>query len=130
VEAEKGGDMIESLGVTASDVKFIMKHGVKIFFIDDRHHHDTDWALLKARGALVVNVDEVEHLEQIPQDRTVIVYSTSPGDERSSRTAKSLQQHGWRDAHFLVGGFDAYCEAGLPVEDIGSARATKKIMLL
>ncbi|KAA0888317.1 rhodanese-like domain-containing protein [Oryzomonas rubra] len=123
--------MIEGLGVTVNELKSLMKRGDQLFFVDDRHHQDWDWAVKKVRGALRLNDDEVEkHLKQIPRDRTIIVYSTCPGDERSSRTAKLLQQLGWNDSHFLVGGFNAYCEEGLPVEDIGAGDSTKKIMLL
>jgi rhodanese-related sulfurtransferase len=118
--------MAEELGITANEVKFRLKHGDQLFFLEIRHHQDWDWAALKVRGALRINDDEVEkHLEQIPRDHTIIVYSSCPGDERSTRTAKLLQQLGWNDAHFLVGGFDAYCEEGLPVEDLGRGITTR-----
>ncbi|MSM39082.1 MAG: sulfurtransferase [Geobacter sp.] len=123
--------MVNGLGITANDLKSRMNRGDQLFFVDVRHHHDWDWAVLKVRGALRVNDDEaVKHLEQIPRNQTIIVYSTCPGDERSSHTATLLQQLGWNDAHFLVGGFDAYCEEGLPVEELGRGSTTRKIMLL
>lgn len=123
--------MNDELGITADELKLRMKSGAQLFFVDDRHHQDWDWAVLKVRGALRINDDEVEkHLEQIPRDHTIIVYSSCPGDERSSYTATLLQQRGWNDTHFLVGGFNAYCEAGLPVEDVGRGITTRKIMLL
>lgn len=123
--------MVEEIGITAAEVKFRLKHGDLLFFLEIRHHQDWDWAALKVRGALRINDYEVEtHLEQIPRDHTIIVYSSCPGDERSTRTAKLLQQLGWNDTHFLVGGFDAYCEEGLPVEDLGRGTTTRKIMLL
>jgi len=123
--------MNDELGITADELKSRMKRGAQLFFVDDRHHQDWDWAVLKVRGALRVNDDEVEkHLEQIPRDHTIIVYSSCPGDERSTYTAKLLKQLGRNDVHFLIGGFDAYCEAGLPVEDVGSGITTRKIMLL
>jgi rhodanese-related sulfurtransferase len=123
--------MIEILEVTASEVKSCMKRGEQLFFIDIRHHQDWDLAVLKVRGALRVNDDEVEkHLEEIPRDRTIIVCSTCRSDEPSSRAAKLLQQLGWNDVHLLVGGFNKYCEEGLPVEEIGAGSTTRKIMLL
>lgn len=123
--------MIDKLGITAAELKSFMERGDQFFFVDDRHHQDWDWAVIKARGALRINDDEVEkHLEQIPRDHTIIVYSSCPGDERSTRTAKLLQQLGRDDAHFLIGGFNAYCEEGLPVEEVGRGSTTRKIMLL
>ena len=123
--------MIEELGITASEVESMIKNGDQLFFVDVRHHQDWDWAVLKARGALRVNDDQVDqNVELIPRERTVIVYSSCVNDERSCYTARLLQERGWQDAHYLVGGFNAYCEEGLPVEDIGSGSATRKIMLL
>jgi rhodanese-related sulfurtransferase len=123
--------MIDGLGITADELKSRMKRGDQLFFVDARHHQDCDWAVMKVRGALRVNDDEVEkHLEQIPRDRTIVVYSTCPGDERSSHAATLIQQLGWNDVHFLIGGFDAYCEEGLPVEEVGRGDTTRNIMLL
>lgn len=119
--------MIENFEVTANEVKSHIKGGDQLFFVNIRHHQDWDLAVMKVRGALRVNDNEVEeHLGQIPQDRPIIVYSSCPGDEPSIRTAKLLQQHGWNDVHFLVGGFNAYCREGLPVEAIGEGSTVKK----
>lgn len=118
-------------GITANEVKFRIKNGDRLFFVNIRHHQDWDLAVMKVRSALRINDDEVEkHLEQIPRDRTIIVYSTCPGDEPSIRTAKLLQQHGWNDVRFLVGGFKAYCQEGLPVEEIGAGSSVRRVMLL
>lgn len=123
--------MIDELGITASEVKSRMKSGDQFFFVNIRHHRDWDLAVMKVRGALRINDDEVDkHLEQIPRDRTIIVYSTCPGDEPSARAAELLQQRGWNDVHFLIGGFKTYCQEGLPVEEIGEGSSVRKIMLL
>ena len=113
--------------VTANEIKSRMKSGDPLFFLNIRHHQDWDTGLLKARGALRVNDNEVEeHLEQIPRDSTIIVYSTCPGDEPCIRTVEVLQQHGWNDVHFLVGGFKAYCIEGLPVEKLNSEESASR----
>ena len=123
--------MMDGFEITADEVKSRLKRGEKPFFVNVRHHQDWDLAVMKIRGALRVPDDEVEqHIDEIPCDRTIIVYSTCPGDEPSVRTARFLQQQGWNDVHFLVGGFKAYCQEGLPVEEIGVGSATRKIMLL
>ncbi len=123
--------MFERSQVSVSELKSQMKRGEEPFFVNLRHSHDWDLAVMKARGALNLADDEVEqHMEEIPRNRPVIIYSRCPGDEPSIRAAEILRQHGWQDVHPLVGGFKAYLEAGLPVEEIGEGSKTRKIMLL
>lgn len=113
-------------------VKSRMKDGSPLFFLHVRHHTDWDTGLFKAYGALCVPDDEVEkHLDEIPRDRTVIVYSTCPGDDASTEAAKVLQRSGWNDVHPLRGGFAKYLQEGLPVQNLDEGRIVmKKLMLL
>jgi rhodanese-related sulfurtransferase len=98
--------MMNGFEVAIDEVKARMKSGGQLFFVNVRHHQDWDLAVMKVRGAPRVPDNEVEkHLDEIPRDRTIIVYSTCPGDEGSIRAAQMLQQHGWNDVHPLVGGF-------------------------
>ncbi|HEX8960039.1 MAG TPA: rhodanese-like domain-containing protein [Geobacteraceae bacterium] len=123
--------MKDGFVITADEVRARLKSGEQLFFVNLRHHQDWDLAVMKARGALRLPDNEVElHSEEIPRERPVVVYSTCPGDEPSIRAARFLQEHGWNDAHALIGGFKAYCQAGLPVEEIGEGSSVKKIMLL
>lgn len=120
--------MMDEFGITADEVKSRMKSGENLFFVNLRHHQDWDLAVMKVRGALRVPDDRLEqHLAEIPRDRAIIVYSTCPGDEPSLRAARFLQQQGWNDVHFLVGGFNKYCEEGLPVEEVGEGSTSKKL---
>ncbi|EHP86498.1 Rhodanese domain protein [Geobacter metallireducens RCH3] len=117
--------------ISAAEVKARMNAGEQLFFVNLRHHQDWDLAVMQVRGALRIDDDKVEaHLEEIPRERTVVVYSTCPGDEPSARVARLLQEHGWKDAHSLIGGFEAYCQEGLPVEEIGEGSSVRKIMML
>jgi len=123
--------MLEGYDVTASAVKECLQHGDPLQFVELRHHHEHDWSLFKARGALRLESDALElHLAEIPHNRPIVVFSDCPGDETSTRAAQLLLKHGWNDVHKLVGGFDAYLEAGLPVEPVSSAVPATRIMLL
>src|SRR5262245_49619036 len=87
--------IMEGFEVTAAAVKEHLKGGDPLFFVNLRHHQDWDTAIFKARGALRVPDDEVEkHLDEIPHDRTIVIYSICPGDEPSIRVAQSLRQYG------------------------------------
>lgn len=121
--------MMNGFEVTIDEVKARMESGDSLFFVNVLHHQDRDWAVMKVRGAVRVPDNEVEmHLNEIPRDRTIIVYSTCPGNEQSIRVVQILQQHGWSDAHPLIGGFNVYLDAGLPVEEIGRGNKTLDIM--
>lgn len=121
--------MLKGFNVTAEAVKEHMHHGDPLQLVELRHHHIHEWSLFKARGALRCDYDTVEeHLEEIPHDRPVVIFSECPGDETSNRAAQLLLQKGWNDVHKLTGGFDAYLEAGLPVEPVSRAVPATRIM--
>ena len=123
--------MLEGFDVTAEAVKEYMHHGDPLQFVEVRHHHEHDWSLFKVRGALRVGNDALDqHLAEIPHDRPIVVLSECPGEENSARAAQMLQKLGWNDVHKLVRGFDAYLEAGLPVEPVTKAVPATRIMLL
>jgi hydroxyacylglutathione hydrolase len=56
----------------------------------------------------------IERLEQLPRDRQLIVYCNS--GVRSQTVTGLLQNHGYENVLNLVGGIDAWQEAGLPLE--------------
>jgi rhodanese-related sulfurtransferase len=123
--------MLKGFDVTAEAVKEHMHHGDPLLFVELRHRHEHDWSLFKARGALRFENNSLEqHLTEIPHDRPIVVFSDCPGDENSVQATQVLKKHGWNDVHKLIGGFDAYLEAGLPVEPVSKAVPATRIMLL
>jgi len=123
--------MLEGFNVTAETVKDHLHHGDPLVFVELRHRHAHDWGLFKARGSLRFENSTLEqHLAEIPHDRPVVVFSDCPGDETTVQAAQFLRKNGWNDVHKLIGGFDAYLEAGLPVEAVSKAVPATRIMLL
>ena len=123
--------MLKEFAVTAEAVKEHLHHGDSVQFVELRHHHKHDWGLYKAHGALRLENDALEqHLSEIPYDRPIVVFSECPGEEAANQAAQVLQKHGWNHVHKLVGGFNAYLEAGLPVDPVSEAVPATRIMLL
>lgn len=123
--------MLKGFDVTAEAVKEHVHHGDPLQFVELRHNYKHDWSLFKARGALCFDNDAVEqHLAEIPHDRPIVVFSDFPGEETTARAVQMLLNKGWNDVHKLTGGFDAYLEAGLPVEPVSKAVPATRIMLL
>jgi rhodanese-related sulfurtransferase len=123
--------MWKGFEVTIDTVKQHIEEGDIPQFVEVRHHQDHDWSLYKARG--VVRVDDNElgrHLSEIPHNRAIVLYSTCPEDEASIRAARLLMNEGWDDVHPLVGGFNAYLNAGLPVENVSKEIPATRIMYL
>ena len=123
--------MMDGFVVTTETIVSALSGGEQLFFINLLHHLHQDMSLLKARGALRISDDKIQkHFDEIPHDCTVIIYSNCQGDEPSIRAARLLQQNGWDDVHPLEGGFNAYLDAGLPVEEIDRGTSPTKTMLL
>ena len=52
----------------------------------------------------------------LPADAWLVAYCTCPNEETSARVTRDLQRAGFSRARALVGGFDAWRAAGLPLE--------------
>ncbi|HXQ73829.1 MAG TPA: rhodanese-like domain-containing protein [Pyrinomonadaceae bacterium] len=108
---------MEATRVTVDEVKNRMDRGEVFTFVDTRNPKAWAEADTKSPGAIRIPEKEVqEHLDQIPHDRTVITYCTCPHEASSASVAQTLMENGWKNVHPLYGGFDAWNEAGLPVE--------------
>ena len=71
---------------------------------------------IRIPGAILIPLGEVpQRLAEIPEGRDVYVYCRMGG--RSARAAEFLRAHGRPAAYNVVGGIDAWKEAGLPVAE-------------
>jgi rhodanese-related sulfurtransferase len=120
--------MTSELTVGPEWVREHMKRGEAVFFVEVRHAGDWDLAVQKARGALRLTSDDAHrHLDQIPRERTVVVYSTAPNDVPAEALVMQLTGAGYPHARLLAGGFKAYLSAGLPVEEIGEGYKMQRL---
>jgi rhodanese-related sulfurtransferase len=114
---------MSALEITVDAVKEQMKRGEALFFLEVRPGGDKDLAVMKVRGARRLADDDVQHhLDEIPRERKVVLYSIAANDEPAVRAARLLLKQGFTNVQVLTGGFQAYLTAGLPVEEIGAAR--------
>jgi len=88
----------------------------QLTFVDVRRHPSGE----QVRGAVRYDPEALLAAGKLalplPHNRPIIVYCTSPNEATSARVALKLRESGYRDAVALVGGFDAYVDAGLPTE--------------
>lgn len=108
---------MEATRVTIEEVKERMDRGEPFTFVDARNAQAWAEAETKLPGAIRVPVEEVEqHLSEIPHDRTVITYCTCPHEGSSAQVAQKLAEHSYKNVHPLFIGFEAWQQAGLPLE--------------
>ena len=108
---------MEATRVTIDEVTARMDRGEQFTFVDARNPDAWAEAETKLPGAIRVPADQVEqHLSEIPHDRTVITYCTSPHEASSALVAQKLAEHGYKNVHPLFIGLEAWQKAGLPME--------------
>ncbi|MCB9779665.1 MAG: rhodanese-like domain-containing protein [Alphaproteobacteria bacterium] len=89
-----------------------------LFLLDIRERHEVRLGWLQ--GAHWIAMNSVPgRLDEIPRDRTVVVYCAA--GMRSFSVAHWLREQGWTDAWSLVGGAGAGVEAGVPWDPQGPA---------
>ena len=70
-----------------------------------------------------------EHIKELPRDRDIVLYCTCPNEASAAQVAKLLIDSGFLRVRPLLGGLEAWIEAGHPVESLSSdppAPATDK----
>jgi len=68
-------------------------------------------------GALLADVNSVDRIVgQVPVEAELIVYCTCPNEASAAVVAKALMAHGYKRVRPLLGGLDAWEEAGFPVD--------------
>ena len=69
-------------------------------------------------GALPVDIDQIHTwIGHLPKDGEIILYCTCPNDASAARVAKILIDLGYERVRPLLGGLDAWAEAGYSVQD-------------
>ncbi|HET9763670.1 MAG TPA: DedA family protein/thiosulfate sulfurtransferase GlpE [Casimicrobiaceae bacterium] len=70
-------------------------------------------------GALHLPLHGFEtHIAELPRDREIILYCSCPNEASAAQVAKLLMNHGFARVRPLLGGLDAWIEAGHPVRGL------------
>jgi sulfur-carrier protein adenylyltransferase/sulfurtransferase len=103
--------------IRAVDVKEMMDSGKEIVLIDVRSSKEWGESDVKLPCALRIHITEIDnYLEKIPKNKPVIAYGTCRHEKLSVRVTQTLFENGFNNAHFLMGGFDAWVSAGYLLE--------------
>ncbi len=97
----------------------ILANGDSVTIVDHRHPAEVEREGAKILGALLIRPDELRsRSSEIPRDQEVVLYCTCPNEATSARVALQLRRAGIRRVRPLSGGFEAWRNAGYPVEPV------------
>jgi membrane protein DedA with SNARE-associated domain/rhodanese-related sulfurtransferase len=79
-------------------------------------------------GALHLPMQGFEsHIAELPREREIILYCSCPNEASAAQIAKLLMNAGFRRVRPLLGGLEAWIEAGHPVDTLAVARVVEQI---
>jgi membrane protein DedA with SNARE-associated domain/rhodanese-related sulfurtransferase len=105
--------------ITVDELQTLIQTGAKPTIIDARSPGARTRDGRRIPGAVLVDTAELEKgVPELPTDRDIVVYCTCPNEASAARIAKSLMTKGFTRVRPLLGGFDAWVEAGFSVDDL------------
>src|SRR5215468_10509957 len=103
--------------ITPGELKRRLDAGDDLVIVDLRTAFDIEQAPYRIPGARVIDPSELRHPgHTIPRDSEVVFYCAEPREATSARVALRAAAIGFRHVHPLLGGLEAWRQAGFPVE--------------
>ena len=73
-------------------------------------------------GALMADLRGIDQeLNQVPIDQDVVIYCSCPNEVSAAKAAKGLLMQGYRKVRPLLGGLDAWADAGYAIDRVASS---------
>jgi membrane protein DedA with SNARE-associated domain/rhodanese-related sulfurtransferase len=111
--------MLRMARITVDELQALIQAGAEPTIIDVRSPGARARDGRRIPGAVLVNMAELDHrVPELPTDRDIVLYCTCPNEASAARIAKSLMTRGFTRVRPLLGGFDAWVEAGLSVDNL------------
>jgi rhodanese-related sulfurtransferase len=105
---------IERITVEQLMAKLVKHEQVTII---DVRGKDYDAGDSRIKGALRISPNELKsHLSEIPRDREIVTYCACSTDGGAVNSARVLLANGFKNVRALKGGWNAWRQAGGPVE--------------
>lgn len=100
--------------ISVGELNELLESGQSPVIIDTRAPHlvESGWI----PGARFVSLDQVDALEALESDASVVLYCACPNEVTAAQVAKALIQRGYSNVRPLHGGIDAWIAAGYRVE--------------
>jgi len=107
--------------ITVGELRQLMDDGETLVILDVRpkEARAQDGIIPGAIAAHPTEIDRV--LENYTRDAEIVVYCACPNEESAATAARHLKQAGFKKIRPLLGGIDAWIEAGHPIERLDEA---------
>jgi NhaP-type Na+/H+ or K+/H+ antiporter/rhodanese-related sulfurtransferase len=112
-----GLDLAERMPI--EELQRLMASGEPVFVLDARSERSFLDSASFAGGAIRIDPDRaVKDVTQlkVPKDARIVPFCACPNDKTSVAVAQELRKAGWPKTQALLGGWEAWQHAGLPVE--------------
>jgi membrane protein DedA with SNARE-associated domain/rhodanese-related sulfurtransferase len=119
--------MLRMARITVDELQALIQAGAKPTIMDVRSPGARARDGRRIPGALLVDMAQLEKaFPELPTDRDIVVYCTCPNEASAARVAKSLMTRGFTRVRPLLGGFDAWVEAGFSVDPLPAAGTVRE----
>jgi len=104
--------------ITVSELRQLIDDGQELVILDVRPQHvRVQDGIIP--GAISAHPADVDHtIKSYSRDAEIIVYCACPNEESAATAAKHLKQAGFKKIRPLLGGIEAWRQAGHPIERI------------
>jgi rhodanese-related sulfurtransferase len=104
----------------------LVEGGREPVFLDTRNPMHWEKSENQIPGSLRIwRMELEERIGEVPRGRPVVTYCACHYEHSSTRAALILEEYDFPEIHILVGGFNAWRDAGLPLEKKQSALSTQ-----
>ena len=102
--------------ITVAELRQMIDEGQNLVIVDVRPKdvREQDGIIPGAVSAHPSDIDPI--VRDFPRDSEIVVYCACPNEESAATAAKHLKRAGFKRIRPLLGGIDAWVEAGEPVE--------------
>ena len=112
---------LEMARITVSELNNALAEGRGPLVVDIRGMANRIVDTRTIPGAILADLAGLDELvKEVPTDREMVIYCTCPNEISAARAALILSQRGYRRVRPLLGGLDAWADAGYPVQELVS----------
>jgi membrane protein DedA with SNARE-associated domain/rhodanese-related sulfurtransferase len=112
---------LEMARITVSELKDALAEGRGPLVVDIRGMANRIVDTRTIPGAMLADLAGLDELvKEVPRDRELVIYCACPNEISAARAAQLLGQRGYLRVRPLLGGLDAWADAGYPVDELVS----------
>ena len=116
--------MLRMARISVDELYRLMDQGVAPLVVDVRSPIARTIEPRHIPGALHLPLHGFEeHIKELPRDRDIILYCSCPNEASAAQVAKLLIDSGFMRVRPLLGGLEAWIDAGHPVESLAAGDA-------